>query len=94
MYIENRNSLLKKYEIAIYFGLTFLVTMILGATYQFTNNPFVSPQYAPTIAIVIIYLLSKNCFIWKNKIFKALKKQVTALWALVSLLLPISIIWF
>lgn len=57
MHIKNKDLFLERHTIVIYFMATFLVTIILGATYQFTNNTFITPQYAPTIGIVDLHMV-------------------------------------
>lgn len=92
MYSRNSNSFIERYPIANYFVATFIVTMFLGAGYQFTNNPFISPQYAPTIALIIICALTKNWSVCKKIFNNPFKESINLLWVSVSLLLPILII--
>jgi len=92
MKTKNKNSLLERYTIAIYIGFTFLITIILGATYQFTNNAFISPQYAPTIGLVLICLMSNNWGVWVTMNWNPAKTPKNLLWMLISLCLPVVVI--
>lgn len=92
MQARKRELFLARYPITTYFVVTFLVTIILGAIYQFTSNMFFTPQYAPTIAIIIICMLSKDWSVWEKRIWHGLKRQINISWLLVALLLPMAII--
>ncbi|AOV07366.1 hypothetical protein BI350_07320 [Sporosarcina ureilytica] len=41
MRLKYGKPFIERHTIAIYFVITFLITIILGAAYQFTNNAFV-----------------------------------------------------
>lgn len=92
MKAKNENAFIERYTIAIYFGITFFITIILGATYQYTNNAFISPQYAPTIALVLICVLSNNWSVWMKMNWNPVKTKKDLLWMLISLCLPVSVI--
>lgn len=88
----NENSFLEKYTISIYFVITFLITIILGAIYQFTNNAFISPQYAPTIGLILICVMSKDWSVWGKMNWNPFKKPGNLLWIFMALLLPVVVI--
>ena len=92
MKIKNENSFLERYTIAIYFMITFLITVILGAAYQFTNNAFISPQYAPAMGLVLICIMSNNWSVWLQMNWKSVKTRENLLWMFISLFLPVAII--
>jgi|GEM_PF-2084291 len=92
MKAKNENAFLERYTIAIYYGITFFITIILGATYQFTNNAFISPQYAPTIGLVLICVMSNNWSVWVKMNWNPFKTPKNLLWMLISLCLPVVII--
>jgi membrane protease YdiL (CAAX protease family) len=89
---NNDNSFLERYTLVIYFVITFLITIILGAAYQFTNNVFISPQYAPTMGLVLICVMSKNWSVWGKMNWNPVKTWKNLLWMLISLFLPVVVI--
>jgi membrane protease YdiL (CAAX protease family) len=92
MHAKNSNSFLERYTAAIYFAVTFLITVILGGAYEFTKNAFVSPQYAPAIGLVIICMLSGNWSAWRQMNWGTFKKPKVLIWMLTALLLPAAVI--
>lgn len=92
MKTKNKDSFFKKHTIAIYYIFTFFITIILGAAYQFTNNSFVSPQYAPTIGLVLICVISNNWSAWKKINWNLTETQKDLVWMLISFFLPVVII--
>lgn len=92
MNIKGVNSFPERYTIAIYFVITFLITIILGAVYQLTNNAFISPQYAPTIGLVLVCMISKDWSVWGKMNWNPFKKPKNLLWMFMALLLPVVII--
>lgn len=92
MKTKTENSFLKRYIIAIYFVITLLITIILGAAYMFTNNAFISPQYAPTIGLVLICVMLNNWSAWVKMNWNSVKTKKILLWMLVSLFLPVAVI--
>ncbi len=92
MKTKNESFFLKRNIIAIYFVTTFLITIILGGAYQFTNNAFISPQYAPTIGLVLICVMSNDWSAWVKMNWNLVKTKKILLWMLISLLLPVTII--
>lgn len=90
---ENGNVFfILKHTIVIYCVITFIITMMLGAAYQFTNNAFISPQYAPTIGLVIIYAMLKDWSVWQTMSRNTFNRQINLLWLFVALLLPIVVL--
>lgn len=89
---EGRRSFLERYPIGIYYVITFAVTIVLGGAYQFTQNAFVSPQYAPTIGLIAIGLLSKKWDAWKKINWGLSVGYKDTLWLFAALLLPLSVI--
>lgn len=92
MKAKNSTCFLERYTIAIYFVITFLITIILGAIYQFTQNVFISPQYAPTIGLLIVCVMSKNWSVWGKMNWCSFKRPKNLLRIFIALSLPIIII--
>lgn len=92
MKTRNGNFFHERYTIAIYFVITFLITIILGAAYQFTNNAFISPQYAPTIGLILICVMLKDWSVWRKMNWNPVKTPKNLLWMLISLFLPVVVI--
>ena len=92
MKTKKENSFLERYTIAIYFSITFIVTLALGVAYQFTNNAFISPQYAPTIGLVFLCLMKKDWSVWSRMNWNSFKKSKKLLWMFIALLLPMVVI--
>jgi membrane protease YdiL (CAAX protease family) len=92
METKKKRSFLERFTIAIYFTLTFIATIALGAANQFTNNAFISPQYAPAIGLVLICLITKDWSIWGKMNWNPFKRPKGMLWMLMSLLLPFAVI--
>lgn len=82
----------KKYEIAIYFVITFFITIILAIVYQFTGNTVISPQYAPTIGLAVICMISKDWSVWDKINWNSVKIHKNLLWIIISVFLPVIII--
>lgn len=76
-------------HIAIYFIITLVATFALVAAYLFTENEFVSPQYAPTIGLVLICVMSKDWSVWKKINWNVLNNL---LWVFIALFLPAAVI--
>lgn len=92
MRMKNDTPLFERQTITICFVITFIITIMLGAAYQFTNNAFISPQYAPTIGVVILCIVRKDWSIWREMIQNTFRRQVSFLWIFVALLLPFILI--
>jgi membrane protease YdiL (CAAX protease family) len=92
MKTKNEQSFLERYAIAIYFVITFIFTLALGAAYHFTNNPFISPQYAPTSGLVLICVMLKDWSVWRKMNWNPFRKPENLLWMFMALLLPIVVI--
>jgi membrane protease YdiL (CAAX protease family) len=92
MKTKAKNHFLKRYTLPIYYIITFFITIILGAIYSFTYNPFITPQYAPTIGLVLLCLIQHNWCTWRYMNWKPAKTNKFLLWLIISLLLPVVVI--
>lgn len=92
METKKKKSFLERYTIAIYFVITFIVTLALAVAYQFTNNAFISPQYAPTIGLVLVCVMSKDWSVWGKMNWNPFKKTKNLLWMFKALFLPVVVI--
>ena len=93
MKAKTEKYFLKKYIIAFYFVVTFFITMVLGAAYMFTNNPLISPQYAPLIGLLVICWLLNDWSVWMKMNWNSVKTQKLMVWMFVSFFLPLAIIF-
>lgn len=80
--------------VVLYYLITFIITILLGAGYQFTSNAFISPQYAPTIALLILSLVSMNWSAWSFMNWKPVMTIYFVLWIVISFFLPVLVIFF
>jgi membrane protease YdiL (CAAX protease family) len=60
--------------------------------YQFTSNAFISPQYAPTIGLILVCVMTKDWSAWRNMNWGLSKKPEILFWMFTALLLPVFII--
>jgi len=86
---SKKKPFIERYIIAIYFIITLVATFALVAAYLFSENEFVSPQYAPTIGLVLICVMSKDWSVWKKINWNVLNNL---LWVFIALFLPVAVI--